>query len=165
MQLQNRLHFSSTNSNLKSSIISSVNRIKLLCVLIDGRLDFHNFVSQIGKRAGEKYMLYLEYIGQNKRRILMKAYDFSVLWLSGVIFHRNSANRVNKIHERDLKLVFDDNPYLGFDELLKRSNQQVYQISLQFPATEILKVKNGASIELTEAFFCLLIKNNQKIPM
>ena len=68
MQLQNRLHFYSTISNLKSSVISSVNRIKLLGVLIDGR-----------ERAGEKYMLYLKYMGQNKRRVLMKAYDFSVL--------------------------------------------------------------------------------------
>ena len=48
----------------------------------------------------------------------MKAYDFAVLWLSGVMFRRNTANRVNKIHDGDLKLVFEDNPYLGFDELL-----------------------------------------------
>ena len=60
---------------------------------------------------------------QNKRRILMKAYDFAVLWLSGVMFRGKTANRVNKIHERDLKLVFEDNPYLDFDELLRRSNQ------------------------------------------
>ena len=78
MQLQNRFHFSNINSNEKSSIISSVNRIKLLGVLIDSRLNFHYFVSQICKRDGEKYMFYLEYMDQNKRRILMKAYDFAV---------------------------------------------------------------------------------------
>ena len=53
----------------------------------------------------------------------MKAYDFAVSCLPGVMFRRNTANRVNKIHEKDFKLVFQDNPYLGFDDLLKRSNQ------------------------------------------
>ena len=36
-------------------------------------------MSQICKRAGEKYILYLEYMDQNKRRILVEADDFAVL--------------------------------------------------------------------------------------
>ena len=46
----------------------------LTVILMKFLLAFHKyFVSQICKRAGEKYMLYLEYMDQNKRRIFMKA--------------------------------------------------------------------------------------------
>ena len=46
---------------IENTIISSINRVKLLGVHIDGRLDFGYHVSQICKRASKKYTLYLGY--------------------------------------------------------------------------------------------------------
>ena len=71
------------------------------------------------------------------------------------MFHsRNTENRVNKIHERALQLVYDDIPYLSFDELLiKDELVTIYQKNLQLLVTESFKVKNGVSTGSTEDIF------------
>ena len=71
------------------------------------------------------------------------------------MFHsQNTKNRVNKIHERALRLVYDDSLYLGFDELLIKDNPvSIHQRNLQLLATEICKVKNGVPTGLTEDIF------------
>ena len=71
------------------------------------------------------------------------------------MFHsRNTENRVNKIRESASRLVYDDSPYLSFDELLiKDKSVSIHQRNLQLLATEIFKVKNGVSTGLTEDIF------------
>ena len=87
----------------------------------------------------------------------MKAFiilQFSYCPLVWMFHSRNTKNRVNKIHERALRLVYDDSPYLSFDELLiKDKSVSIHQRNLQLLATEIFKVKNGVSTGLTEDIF------------
>ena len=94
---------------------------------------------------------------QNKRRMLMKAFlisQFSYCPLTWMFHSRNTENRVNKIHERALRLVYDDKPYLSFDELLiKDKSVSIHQRNLQFLAIEKFKVKNGVSTGLTKDIF------------
>ena len=105
-------------------MIFSVNRVKLLGVYVDIRLDFDYHVSQICKEASKKLQALSrvsKYMDINKRRMLMKAFIISQLSYCSLVwmFHsRNSENSVNKIHNRALRLVYDDNPYLSFDDLL-----------------------------------------------
>ena len=75
------------------------------------------------------------------------------------MFHSgNTENRVDKIYEKTLRLVYDDSPYLSFDELLiKNKSGSIYQRNLQFLATEIFKVKNEVPTGLTEDIFISLI--------
>ena len=62
-------------------------------------------------------------------------------------------NRINKIQERALRLVYKDNK-LTFDDLLKLDNSvTIHQRNLQILATEIFKVKNSLAPEIiTEVF-------------
>ena len=94
---------------------------------------------------------------QNKRRMLMKAFiisQFSYCPLVWMFHSRNTKNRVNKIHERALRLVYDDSPYLSFDELLiKDKSVSIHQKNLRLLATKIFKVKNRVSTGLTEDIF------------
>ena len=105
-------------------MIFSVNRVKLLGVYVDIRLDFDYHVSQICKKASKKLQALSrvsKYMDINKRRMLMKAFIISQLSYCPLVlmFHsRNTENSVNKIHNRALRLVYDDNPYLSFDDLL-----------------------------------------------
>ena len=71
------------------------------------------------------------------------------------MFHsKNTENRVNKIQESASRLVYDDSPYLSFDELLiEDKSVGIHQKNLQFLATEIFNVKNGVSTGLTEDIF------------
>ena len=52
---------------------------------------------------------------QNKGRMLMEAFiisQFSYCPLMWMFHSRNTENRVNKTHERALRLVYDDSSYL-----------------------------------------------------
>ena len=87
----------------------------------------------------------------------MKAFiipQFSYCPLVWMFHRRNTENRVIKIHERALRLVYDDNPHLSFDELLiKDKSVRFHQRNLQLLGTEIFNVKNGVSTGLTKDVF------------
>ena len=109
---------------VENTIISNVKRVKLLGAHIEGRLDFDYHVSQVCKKASKKiYALssVCKYMDQNKQRMFIKAFiisKFSYCPLVWIFHSRNTENRVNKIHGRALRLVYDDSPYLSFDEML-----------------------------------------------
>ena len=90
-----------------------------------------------------------KYMDQSKWRMLMEAFitsQFSYCTLIWMFHSRNTKNGVNKIHERALILVYDDSPYLSFDELIiKDKSVIIHQRNLQLLATEDFKVKNGVS--------------------
>ena len=63
-------------------------------------------------------------------------------------------HRINSIHKRVLKLVFQDSPELTFQELLaKDKSVSVHQKNFQLLATEIFKSKTGVSPELMNDIF------------
>ena len=75
----------------------------------------------------------------------MKAFitsQFSYCPLVWMFHSRNLNNRVNKIHERALRLVYKNETFLYFDDLLKRDRSvTIHQKNLQILATEIYKTK------------------------
>ena len=72
-----------------------------------------------------------------------------LIWM----FHsRELSNRINRIHERALRLVYQDNS-LSFAELLEKDNSvTIHQRNLLVPATEIFKLKNGLAPEIMNIF-------------
>ena len=60
------------------------------------------------------------------------------------MFHSKTLNnRINKIHERALRLVYKNETFLSFDDLLKRDRSvTIHQKNLQILRTEIYKAKN-----------------------
>ena len=91
-----------------------------------------------------------------KRRSLMKAFVISqfnycpLIWM----FHNRALNnRINKIHKRALRLVYQ-NKNLSFNELLELDNAvNIHQRNLQFLVTEIFKVRNNVSPEIMKQIF------------
>ena len=66
---------------------------------------------------------------------------------------RTLNNRINNIHLRALRIVYQDKQSI-FEELLQKENSvSVHMKNLQYLATEIFKVKNGLSpITMNEVF-------------
>ena len=63
-------------------------------------------------------------------------------------------NRINKIHERALRLVYKNETFLSFDELLKRDRSvSIHQKNLQILATEIYKAKNDLGPKIMKDTF------------
>ena len=60
------------------------------------------------------------------------------------MFHsRTLNNRINKIHERALRLVYKDEAFLSFDDLLKSDKSvSIHQKNLPILTTEIYNAKN-----------------------
>ena len=73
------------------------------------------------------------------------------------MFHsRKMDHRMNSIHKRALKLVYQDSQNLTVQELLAKDKSiSVHQKNLQFLATEIFKSKMGVSPELINGIFHL----------
>ena len=83
---------------------------------------------------------------QKKRRILMNdliTCQFSCCRLVWMCHSRTMNHRINKIHEKTLRLVYKDEKNLSLDDLLKKDKSvSIHQRNLQILATEIYKARN-----------------------
>ena len=94
---------------------------------------------------------------QKKRRILMNAFitsQFSYCPLVWMSHSRAMNNRINKIHEKALRLVYKDKTNLSLDDLLKKDKSvSIHQRNLQILATEIYKTRNDLGSEIMKDIF------------
>ena len=74
-----------------------------------------------------------------------------LVWMS---HSRNMNNRIDKIHEKALRLVYKDETNLSLDDLLKKDKSvSIHQRNLQILATEIYKVRNDLGPEIMKDIF------------
>ena len=131
---------------------------KLLGVKFDSNLSFEGHVTCLCKKASQKLHTLARisnYMDLNKRMNLMKAFitsQFSYCPLIWMFHSRNLNNKINRIHERALRLVYQNN--LSFSELLDLDNSvTVHQKNLQVLVIEIYEVKNGIAPEIMNNIF------------
>ena len=135
--------------NINEFEIESSKKEKLLGISIDTRLSFEHHITSPCKKSSQQFYALARidhYVDFEKRRSLMKAFAISqfnycpLIWM----FHNRALNnRINKIHERALRLVYQ-NKNLSFSELLELDNAAtIHQRNLQAFVTEIVKVKNN----------------------
>ena len=76
------------------------------------------------------------------------------------MFHsRNINNRINKIHHRALKLVYNNELNSSFVNLLEKdASVSIHQKNLQYLAIEIFKAKNDISSSLMKEMFIFVNK-------
>ena len=92
----------------------------------DSNLSFENHVTYLCKKTSQKLHALARishYMGLNERRNLMKASitsQFRYCPLMWIFRSRNLNNKVNRIHERALRLVYQNS--LSFSELLDLGN-------------------------------------------
>ena len=163
------LILSDTDSKLSIKVdqyeIFNSNHEKLLGVIIDNKLSFTEHVSSLCKKASQKLHALSRvshYMDIKKRKTIMRAFIISqfgycpLVWM----FHsRTLNNRINKIHERALRIVYNDLKS-SFDELLSRDGSfKVHERNIQTMAIELYKVFNGISPEIMNEVFQLKESN------
>ena len=93
----------------------------------------------------------------DKKRLLMKAFiefQSSYCPLIWMFCSRKMNNKINYIHERALRLVYDDYE-ASFQDLLRRDNSvYIHHRNIQKLAIEIYKVKNNLCPEIIQTLFC-----------
>ena len=97
-------------------------------------------------------------MNKHKLRILTKAFiesQFGYCPLIWMFHNRTLNNKINKLHERALRLVYNDHNS-SFNELLNMDNSfTIHERNLQKLATEMFKVKNNLSPTFMKTIFTL----------
>ena len=125
---------SETQLIVKNVPIASSCCEKLLGIKIDHKLSFEPHVESLCKKASQKLNALASSLKFKQKKLLLNAFvtfQFSyapVVWM----FHsRKVNNRINRIHERAIRLVYKDYTS-SFDELLFKVNSfRIYHCNLE----------------------------------
>ena len=135
---------------------------KLLGVIIDKKLNFDIHLTEICKKASAKVTALarmVKIIPFEKKRILMKAFiesQFSYCSLLWMFCSRKMNRRINYIHERALRLVYEDNSS-SFEELLIKDNSVCnHHRNLQRVAIEMFKIKHNLCPQIVQEMFSIM---------
>ena len=132
---------------------------KLLGVTIDKGLNFNSHLSSICKKAGQKVTALARVVRLlpfHRRREILKTFiesQFSHCPLVWMFTSRKMNRKMNHIHERALRLVYNDY-YLTFQALLAKDKSVcVHHRNLRQLAIEMYKVKNDLSPPFMKEIF------------
>ena len=120
----------SSKSSIETKIggvsVKSSQMETLLGVSIDSELNFENHISNICNKVSKKLNALgriAGYITFEKRRMLFKAFiesQFNYCPLIWMLHSRTMNNKINRLHERSLRIVYSDQSS-AFEELLERN--------------------------------------------
>ena len=156
----------SIETKIGSVSVKSRQMETLLGVLIDSEVNFKSHISNICSKVSKKLNALgriAGYITFEKRRMLFKAFiesQFNYRPLIWMLHSRTMNDKINRLHERSLKIVYSDQSST-FEELLERDKTfSIHHKNIQSLAIEIYKFLNGLSPEIMNSMFNLN-ENNQ----
>ena len=144
-------HYKQVHVNIGTAQIENTQNEKSLGITINSKLNFDRHIQQICSRANAKLKTLARiapFMNITKRKILLNAFfnaQFSDCPLTWMFHSRKLKNKINKLHERCLRIVYNNNTS-KYAELLETDNS-VFSL---FPkrralSIELYKVVNGFS--------------------
>ena len=121
---------------------------------MDRNLYFDNHVNTICRRANKKLTalaLLSNILPFYQMKILISSFfnsQFSYCPLIWMFCSHMSNNKINKLQERSLRILYKDD-YSNFEELLKKNHSVTIHIrNVQLLAIEMYKLKNNLSLDI-----------------
>ena len=143
---QEDVHVKLGNENIEGSL-----SVDLLGIKIDSNLNFNEHVSKLCKKGNQKLHALArisKYLSKDKLKIILKTFiisQYNYCPLTWMFHNKTLNNEINKLHERALRLAYDDDNS-SFQELLNLENPMtVHHRNLHKLATEMYKIKNNLS--------------------
>ena len=146
-------------------LVTSVTNTKcetLLGIKIDNKLTFEKHVESLCKKASLKLNALTRissFINFEQRKLIFNSFinsQFSycpMVWM----FHSKKLNdRINRIHERALRIVYSDFNSSFANLLLKDNCCTIHHRNLQKVAIAIFKVKIGVAPEIVNDIFSII---------
>ena len=140
--------------------IKNTNREKLLGVKVDSRLNFNEHLDGIIKKASRKSNALSRitlFMNISKRCILMNSFfisQFSYCPLVWMFHSRSINNKINCLHERVSRIVYNDSKS-SFKNLLEKDwTVSIHVKNLQHLATEMFNIWENLSVPLMSELFC-----------
>jgi hypothetical protein len=134
---------------LENAFLESEEIVRLVGVHIEKNLKFEEHIKIILKEAYNKFyalMRISKYLTSEKLKILVTAYiesQFNYCPLVWMFHSREANNKINRLHERALRLLYKDKS-LTFEQLLEKDGSfTIHERNLQKLATEMYKVKHN----------------------
>ena len=138
----------------------------LLGNTIDSELNFDNHISAICNKVDRKINALgriANYMSLEKRRIAVKIFiesQFNYCPLIWMFHSRTVNNKINRLHERALRIVYSDFKS-SFEGLLMKDNSfSIHERNIQSLAIEIYKFLNGLSPSFLNNVFHKNISNS-----
>ena len=145
--------------NIGNCTVNNSQEEKLLGVLIDSNLNFEKHVSNICKKAGNKLFALSRmstYLGTDKLRLLMRAFvtsQFQYCPLVWMFHSRKMNNKINRLHERALRIAYKDYAS-SFESLLEKDRSvTIHQKNVQLLMTEMFKTINNLNPSFMDEIF------------
>ena len=118
------------------------NQVKLLGITIDNELKFDDHITKICRKANSKLSAVsrlARYLSMKQRKLLYMSFieaQFKYCLITWMFCSRSCNNKINKLQERELRLVYDDyeSPF-GFS-LNKNKSFSIHHQNIQKLMTE-----------------------------
>ena len=148
-----------TNEMIYGLSIDSSKTEVLLGITIYHELKFDDHVNRLCKKASRKLNALARlapFMNVSKKRIIMKSFIVSqfeycpLIWM----FHsRGLNNKINRIHERALRITYNDKSSSYGELLTKDRSVTIHHRNIRALAIEIYKVMQGISPPLLNEVF------------
>ena len=132
---------------------------KLLGIKLDINLNFNFHLDEMCKRASQKLNALARispYMNIKKRKTLFNAFfmsQFNYCPLVWMCHNRSYNNKINRLHERCLRIIYNDKKS-SFQELLNKDcSVSIHNRNLQLLVTEMYKVMNEISPKIVNNIF------------
>ena len=141
------------------SMIWESSKEKLLGITIDKNLNFNAHLSNLCKKVGQKVSALArvsKLLPFHRKRLLLRTFiesQFSYCPLIWMFCSRKLNRRINYIHERALRLVYNDYT-ASFNDLLRRDKSVcIHHRNIQYLAIEMFKVMNNLAPPFMKEIF------------
>ena len=154
--------FSNKETTITNYKVASSNSEELLGVVIDSEATFAKHIENLCRKTYKKLhalVRVVNFMTLEKHRLVMKTFAFSQFNycpLAWMCHSRKINNKVNRLQERALRIIYNDKRSTFYQLLEIDKSVAIHTRNLQYLVTEIFKVEIGISpIIMTEIFkFC-----------
>ena len=144
---------------IENQIIKNNKLEKLLGIKLGSKLNFNSHIHDICQKAGQKLNAISRttpYMNFAKRPLIVNAFFYSrfnncrLVW---VCHNRTNNNKINRLHERCLRLIYNDKKSSFEDLLQKDRSVSIHHRNLRTLVAELFKVfKDLSPVTFAEAF-------------
>ena len=136
---------------LNNSKITSSNEEKLLGIFLDSKVNFESHIASLFRKTGEKINALVRLKNLLLNSVIKSQFTYCPLIWMFTSHYLNNA--LNNIHERALRLIYNDHEK-SFNSILTENNlKTIHQKNLEFLAIEIYKFQNGLSPPIMNDIF------------
>ena len=157
----NRSNLEESKIQISGSNIKESKNVKLLGVTLDYQIRLEEHIKVFCKDAGKKVNTLARiasYMDKSKQILLMKTFIltyFNYCPLIWMFCSRKSDSRINRIHERAMRIAHDDYESIFEQFLIRNKTIASHKKNLQYLATEIYKTFNGLNLPFMDEIFSI----------